>query len=122
MTNEEFAIGLLQSIDEITNWSYPKTSYISRIKNYLAKNNLQVINSKEELVAITLNDIEDQYALYIQNNPNVKAPEKLTELQAKWILNEADSINSKYDLYYEECDIQLAIENWLEQECHDYDS
>ena len=117
MINEEFAEQFYNYYSLDNWWSADKLKYA--IINYLNKNKLQVINTKEELVAITLDDIDYQYALYIENHPN--APDELTKSQAKWILDMTDRINSNHDGYYSEYDIQLAIEEWLKKECPNYD-
>ena len=120
MINEEFAEQFYNYYFSLENWwSADKLKYA--IINYLNKNKLQVINTKEELVAITLDDIDYQYALYIENHPNPNAPDELTKSQAKWILDMTDKINSKHDGYYSEYDIQLAIEEWLKEGCPNYD-
>ena len=121
MINEEFAEQFYNYYFSLENWgSADKLKYA--IIDYLNKNKLQVINTKEELVAITLDDIDYQYALYIENYPNPRAPDELTKSQAKWILDMTDRINSKHDGYYNEYDIQLAIEEWLKEEYPNYDS
>lgn len=124
MINKEFAINLKNHLLDC-GWVSAKDyiehgNIVNCIEEYLNGDSLQVINTKEELVAITLDDIDYQYALYIENHPN--APDKLTKSQAKWILDMTDKINSNHDGYYNEYDIQLAIEEWLKKEYPKYDS
>lgn len=117
MTNEEFAKGLLQSIDEITNWSYPTTSYISRINKYLTENNLQVINTKDQLLGYCSGDVASYYESnvehYKEKYPTV--PDKLTVKQSQDLLEWADRLNSKHDLGFCCDDIDEAIEEWLKE-------
>ena len=117
MTNEKFAEGVLKSIDEITDWSYPTTFYISRINKYLTENNLQVINTKNQLLGYCTLDVEGWYASNLEDYQKKYpiAPSKLTVDQSQNLLEWASNLNSKHDLGFCWDDIDEAIEEWLKE-------
>lgn len=99
-----------------------KDVLVKDIINFLRENNLQVINTKDQLLGFCSEDVSSYYIQkleHYQEEYGFNIPETLTQKQAQDLLELADTLNSKHDLGFYWDDIDEAINQWLSE---NYDS
>lgn len=120
MTNEEFAEQLAKSFFSLNDIGFNKLR--KTIDNFLLKNHLQVINTKNQLLGYSVENVHTWYnesSEYKEKYPN--APSELTEKQAQYLLNLADRLNADHDYEFSWEDIDAAINQWLSEGCVEVD-
>lgn len=121
MTNEEFAEQLARSYHPLNDIGFDRLR--KTIDNFLLKNYLQVINTKDQLLGYSVENVHTWYnesSEYKEKYTN--APSELTEKQAQYLLNLADRLNAKHDYEFSWEDIDAAINQWLSEGCVEVDS
>lgn len=118
MNNKEFA-------NQVADYLFTNSEYANHIKKvlplFLADNHLQVIDTRDSLLSFCVEDVICHYDYYKKNlTSNQNIPKKLNISQARYILNEANYINTKHEYGLDWNDIELAIANWIEAKCPDY--
>jgi GTP-sensing pleiotropic transcriptional regulator CodY len=116
MTNEEFAEKLISRLCS-RNYISWQEGIQGEITEFLQNNNLQVINTKQQLLGYSIEYViyayEDYYNNLVSNTCNL--PPKLTTKQAEYILELADRINSNHDCDFSNEDIHDAIDQWIKE-------
>ena len=121
MNNNEFAINLKDHLLDC-GWvsaedEEEEDSIIDCIETYLNGDNLQVINTKQQLLGYCSDDVVIHYENHVEDYQSryPSAPDKLTVEQSQDLLKWADRLNSRHDLGFCWDDIDDAIEEWLEE-------
>lgn len=119
MNNKEFA-------EQLANYHFTINPIAAdqlkeSISKFLQENNLQVINTKDQLLSFCSDDVVawylDSLEDYLKGYPN--APTKLTQEQSQHLLELANNLNSNHELGFCWDDIDEAIQQWLKE---NYDS
>lgn len=117
MTNEEFAKKLINRLYSKNYISWQESIELE-ITEFLQENNLQVINTKDQLLGYCVENVIDYYSQdleHYQEKYGVDIPSELTREQAQYLLELADRLNSNHDLGFCWDDIHEAIEEWLKE-------
>jgi hypothetical protein len=121
MNNNEFAINLKDHLLDC-GWvsvedEEEEDSIIDCIETYLNGDNLQVINTKQQLLGYCSDDVVIHYENNVEDYQSryPSAPDELTVEQSHDLLEWADRLNSGHDLGFCCDDIDDAIEEWLEE-------
>jgi hypothetical protein len=114
MTNEEFIKALLSRL-VIKNYINDQKGVQEEIAEFLQQNNLQVINTKDQLLDYYVENVIDYYDDWrncYQNKYGKNIPLELTKEQGQYLLELANRLNSRQALPDWD-DIYEAIEQWL---------
>lgn len=116
MTNEEFAEQLAKSFFSLNDIGFNKLR--KTIDNFLLKNHLQVISTKDQLLGYSVENVHTRYNESSEYKEKyLNAPSELTEKQAQYLLNLADRLNADHDYEFSWEDIDAAINQWLSEGC-----
>ena len=113
MTNKEFVNKLISRL-----YSKNYISWQKEITEFLQENNLQVINTKDQLLGYSVENVIDYYSEwreYYQVSYGRNIPLELTREQSQYLLDLANRLNSIHELAFCWDDIHQAIEQWLEE-------
>ena len=121
MNNNEFAINLKDHLLDC-GWvsvedEEEEDSIIDCIETYLNGDNLQVINTKQQLLGYCSKDVFIHYKNNVEDYQSRYpfAPDELTVEQSQDLLKWADRLKSGHDLGFCWNDIDDAIEEWLKE-------
>jgi len=115
MTNEEFAKKLISKLCS-RNYISWQEGIQGEVTQFLQENNLQVINTKDQLLGYCVEDVIIYYFQeleHYQEKYGSNIPSELTREQSQYLLELADRLNSKHELTFCWDDIDEAIEEWL---------